>query len=335
MTIRDYQGLRSAEDADVWLAAIVDSSNDAIISKRLDDVITTWNAAAEKLFGYSEAEAVSQPITLIIPADLHDEEKDILRQLRAGKRIEHYETRRVTRDGRFLDVSITISPVRDASGTIVGASKILRDITETKRIRAALRESERRLASELAGVRTLQAISTRLISELTQESLCAQILDAAMDLMAADAASIQMLMSDGRSLTLLGSRNFHPESVAVWDQVTAEGESVCGIALRDNNRVHVSDVESCAFMAGTRDLEECRRSRIRAVQSTPLQSRAGRPLGMLSTHWGTPHTPTADDWNCSTCSPGRRLISSRELVTRPRSSEPTSATPRSFGPFPI
>jgi len=286
------------------------------------------------LFGYTEAEAVSQPITLIIPADLHDEEKDILRQLRAGKRIEHYETRRVTRDGRFLDVSITISPVRDASGTIVGASKILRDITETKRIRAALRESERRLASELAGVRTLQAISTRLISELTQESLCAQILDAAMDLMAADAASIQMLMSDGRSLTLLGSRNFHPESVAFWDQVTAEGESVCGIALRDNNRVHVSDVESCAFMAGTRDLEECRRSRIRAVQSTPLQSRAGRPLGMLSTHWGTPHTPTADDWNCSTCSPGRRLISSRELVTRPRCSGPTSVTPRSFGLFP-
>src|SRR5215813_9412348 len=155
------------EDAALWLAAIVDSSNDAIISKRLDGVITTWNAAAEKLFGYSEAEAVSQPITLIIPPDLHDEEMDILRRLRAGERIEHYETRRVTRDGRFLDVSITISPVRDAGGTIVGASKILRDITETKRIRAALRESERRLASELAGVRTLQSISTRLISELT------------------------------------------------------------------------------------------------------------------------------------------------------------------------
>src|SRR5215467_8303403 len=156
MTIRDYQGLRSTEDADVWLAAIVESSNDAIISKRLDGVITTWNAAAEKLFGYSEAEAVSQPITLIIPAELHDEEQDILKPLRAGKRIEHYETRRVTRDGRCLDVSISISPVREPSGTIVGASKILRDITETKRIRAALHESERRLASGLARVRTLQ-----------------------------------------------------------------------------------------------------------------------------------------------------------------------------------
>src|SRR5215831_14368064 len=296
MPIVDCAGDKTPrEDTGVWFTAIVDFSNDAIISKRLDGVITTWNAAAEKLFGYSEAEAVSQPITLIIPADLHDEEKDILRQLRGGKRIEHYETRRVTRDGRLLDVSITISPVRDARGTIVGASKILRDITETKRIRSALRESERRLASELAGVRTLQSISTRLISELKQETLCEQILDAAMDLMAADAASIQMLTPGGQSLKLLGSRNFHPESVAFWGQVTADAGSTCGVALRGNQRVHVSDVESCAVMAGTRDFDEYRRSRIRAVQSTPLQSRAGRLLGMLSTHWRTPHTPTADD----------------------------------------
>src|SRR5215831_5637050 len=113
------------EDAGLWLAAIVDSSNDAIISKRLDGVITSWNAAAEKLFGYSEAEAVSQPMTLIIPPDLHEEGQDILRQMRTGERIEHYETRRVTREGRLLDVSIAISPVRDESGTIVGASTIL------------------------------------------------------------------------------------------------------------------------------------------------------------------------------------------------------------------
>jgi PAS domain S-box-containing protein len=149
---------RPAEDAGLWLGAIVDASNDAIISKRLDGVITTWNAAAEKLFGYSAAEAVSQPITLIIPVDLHDEEKQILKQLRAGERIEHYETRRVTRDGRLLDVSITISPVRDAQGTIIGASKILRDITETKQMRAALRESERRLASELRNTALLRAV---------------------------------------------------------------------------------------------------------------------------------------------------------------------------------
>ena len=136
----------TAEDVRLRLAAIVDSSNDAIIAKDLDGVISTWNPAAQRLFGYSEAEAVGQSITLIIPADLHDEEKDILRRVRMGERIEHYETRRVTRDGRSLDVSITISPVRNATGAIVGASKILRDVTETKRVRRDREEQFRFIA---------------------------------------------------------------------------------------------------------------------------------------------------------------------------------------------
>ncbi len=287
-------GLTAVEDLRSRLAAIVDSSNDAIISKDLDGVISTWNLAAQRLFGYSEAEAIGQPITIIIPADLHGEEKDILRRIRLGERIEHYETRRVTRDGRILDVSITISPVRDAAGTIVGASKILRDVTESRRAGAALRESERQLASEVAAARTLQAISTRLIAESTQGSLFPQILDAAMELMASDAASVQMLTPDGESLTLIGWRNFHPDSAAFWQRVTTGAGSSCGAALRDNVRVVVTDVEACAFMAGTRDLEELRRSGIRAVQSTPLRSRAGRPLGMISTHWHAPHAPTED-----------------------------------------
>lgn len=278
------------------LAAIVESSNDAIISKNLDGVISTWNPAAQQLFGYSEAEAIGQPITIIIPADLHEEEKDILGRIRVGDRLEHYETRRMTRDGRTLDVSITISPVRDATGNIVGASKILRDETESKRARAAPRESERRLARETAAQRTLQTISTRLISESTEASLFAQIVEAAMELMGSDAASVQMLAADGESLTLLGWRNFHRTSAAFWQRVTVDAGSTCAVALRDNVRVLVTDVDSCEFMAGTQDLEEYRRSGIRAVQSTPLRSREGRPLGMISTHWHAPHTPTEDDF---------------------------------------
>jgi len=278
------------------LAAIVDSSNDAIISKNLDGVIATWNMAAHQLLGYSEAEAVGQPITIIIPADLHDEEKEILRRVRMGERIDHYETRRITRDGRTLDVSITVSPVRNASGSVLGASKILRDITESKRDRAALQESERRLASEVSAARTLQSISSRLISESTQESLFGQVLDAAMELMSSDAASLQMLAPDGESLTLIGWKNFHPISTAFWQRVTADAGSTCGVALRENVRVMVTDVEACEFMAGTQDLGEYRRSGIRAVQSTPLRSRVGRPLGMISTHWHAPHTPTDDDF---------------------------------------
>lgn len=142
----------------------------------------------------------------------------------------------------------------------------------------------------------MQAISTRLISELTQEALFAQILDAAMELMTSDAASVQMLAPDGESLALIGWRNFHPDSAAFWQWVSADAANTCGVALRDNVRVLVTDIEACTFIAGTKDLEAYRRSGIRAVQSTPLRSRAGRPLGMISTHWYAPHMPIEDDF---------------------------------------
>jgi PAS domain S-box-containing protein len=137
-------------------AAIVESSNDAIITKNLDGVILTWNPAAQRVFGYSAEEAIGQPITIIIPPWLYGEEKDILTRLCSGERIDRYETRRLKRDGRLLDVSLTISPVRDERGMIVGASKILRDDTENKQARAALLESQQRLEREVARARTLQ-----------------------------------------------------------------------------------------------------------------------------------------------------------------------------------
>ena len=208
----------------------------------------------------------------------------------------NHETVRVTKAGERIDVSLTISPVRDSAGTIIGCSKIARDITKAKEAEAALRQSEQRLAREVAGAKTLQSISTRLISESTPESLYAQILGAAMELMASDAASVQMLAADHTSLRLLAWRNFHPDSAAFWQRVTFGAGSTCSKALRDNERVVVADIEACEFMAGTQDQLEYRRSGIRAVQSTPLRSRSGRPLGMLSTHWRTPHTPTEEDF---------------------------------------
>jgi PAS domain S-box-containing protein len=179
---------------------------------------------------------------------------------------------------------------------VIGFSKIARDITKAKQAEAALRHSEQRLAREVAGAKTLQAISTRLISQSTAESLYTQILDAAMELMASDAASVQMFAADSASLKLLASKNVHPDSAAFWHRVAVGAGSACSQALRDNARVVVADIEACAFMAGTPDQQECRRSGIRAVQSTPLRSRSGRPLGMLSTHWRTRYTPTEEDF---------------------------------------
>src|SRR5258705_10049807 len=115
------------------LAALVDSSDDAIIGKTLDGVITSWNAGAEHIFGWTAAEAVGRHITLIIPEDRRPEEDGVLARIRRGERVDHFETIRVARDGRRLNISLTVSPIKDAAGRIVGAAKIARDITHQRR----------------------------------------------------------------------------------------------------------------------------------------------------------------------------------------------------------
>ena len=126
------------------LAAIVASSDDAIISKNLDGIITSWNKSAERIFGYPPEEAIGRHITLIIPPERYAEESDILARLRRGERIDHFHTVRRRKDGSLLDVSLTISPVRDSSGRVIGASKVARDITAQKQAERALQESEER-----------------------------------------------------------------------------------------------------------------------------------------------------------------------------------------------
>src|ERR1700688_4299940 len=133
-----------ADKAIGLLASIVDSSDDAIISKTLEGVITSWNDGAERLFGYTAKEAIGQHISMIIPLDRRDEETRILARLRQGERIDHFDTIRVRKDGTKLDISLSISPVRDAAGKIIGASKIARDITGRKRIERELHDSEQR-----------------------------------------------------------------------------------------------------------------------------------------------------------------------------------------------
>ncbi len=141
----DVGDRRPIEETRALLAAIVDSSDDAIISKSLDGIITSWNAGAERLFGYPAAEAIGQSILIIIPPDRRDEETAIIRRLRQGEKTEHFETQRLTKAGRRVPISLTVSPVRNSDGAVIGASKIARDIGERMR---ADEERDRLLASE-------------------------------------------------------------------------------------------------------------------------------------------------------------------------------------------
>jgi PAS domain S-box-containing protein len=146
-------------------AAIIESSDDAILSKDLDGVITSWNRGAQRLFGYTAEEAVGRPVTILFPADRPDEEPMILDRIRRGERIDHYETIRQRKDGSLIDISLTVSPIKNEKGEVVGASKIARDVTELKRARERqdllLREMDHRIKNLFALAMSVLSLSGR------------------------------------------------------------------------------------------------------------------------------------------------------------------------------
>jgi PAS domain S-box-containing protein len=163
-----------------WLASIVESSDDAIISKNLDGIITSWNRGAERVFGYTAEEAIGQPITIVIPHDRLDEERAILTRVRRGERIDHFETIRQRKHGSLIVVSLTVSPVKNAEGKIVGASKNARDITEQKRaqeqIATLAREAEHRSKNLLATVQATVSLSQSDTPEGLKQAIEGRIL---------------------------------------------------------------------------------------------------------------------------------------------------------------
>ena len=169
--------------AAAYLAAIVDSAEDAILSKSLEGIIQSCNVAAERLFGYSSEELIGHPVRMLIPQERQSEEDEILARLRRGERIEHFETVRVAKDGRRIDIALTVSPVRDSSGTIIGASKIARDITALKRA-----EAERiRLIRESAAItETLNSVGAIVASDLDRDKVVQAVTDAATELTTAE-----------------------------------------------------------------------------------------------------------------------------------------------------
>jgi PAS domain S-box-containing protein len=165
------------EDATELLAAIIESSGDAIISKTMDGIVTSWNRGAEALFGYHASEAIGKPITMLIPDDRLEEEPRILARLQAGQKVDHFETVRRRKDGSLIDISLTISPIRDREGAIIGASKVARDISASKRMEERqflmLREMHHR-------VKNLFALTSGLISMASRSAASPSELAASM-----------------------------------------------------------------------------------------------------------------------------------------------------------
>ena len=179
----DVTRSNEAEIASRRLAAIVESSDDAIVSKTLDGIITSWNRGAEKIFGYTAAEAVDQHISLIIPPERRGEEDGVLAQLRRGEKIDHFETERQAKDGRRLNISLTLSPIKDSTGRIIGASKVARDITERKQAEEHLLEAKQEAeAASHAKDKFLAALSHELRTPLTPVLMTVAAIDMNSDL---------------------------------------------------------------------------------------------------------------------------------------------------------
>lgn len=212
---REITERKRAERSTALLAAIVDSSDDAIVSKTLDGIITSWNKSAERMFGYAAAEAIGKHVTLIIPRDRWEEEADIINRLRHGERVDHFQTVRRRKDGSLVDVSLTISPVKDSSGHIIGASKVARDITAQVRAAEALRDSQeefRRLSQSLdSQVRSrtgeLQELSWQLMRARDEERrhVARELHDSAGQSLAVVAMEIDQLLQKAAQHTELAA----------------------------------------------------------------------------------------------------------------------------------
>ncbi|HEX5421395.1 MAG TPA: GAF domain-containing protein, partial [Gammaproteobacteria bacterium] len=201
------------------------------------------------------------------------------------RRFDAEDLRLMTNLGNFASACLTMESLNATAAAH-------RDLQRTA---AALRESEERLAMELADMAKLQEISTHILSPGDVDSLHDAILEAAVDVMRSDMGSMQLYHPDRGELQLLAQRGFHPESTKFWEWVRVESGSTCGAALRARKRVIAADIDTCDFILGTPDYDSYRLSGITAVQTTPLLSRSGRLLGMISNHWRKPHNPSQRD----------------------------------------
>src|SRR6202167_379316 len=283
----------SAEDPSLLarLAAIVESSDDAIVSKSLDGQIQTWNAGATRIFGHTAEEAIGKAITLIIPPELHAEERQILQRVRNGERIDHFDTIRITKDGRRIHISLTVSPILDARGVVIGASKTARDITERKRSELLLQEGQRYMSMEAEALTRLNERGSRLWRASSLQGGLDEMLAAVMELLGADMGNVQL--RKGGVLKIEAYTGFGPELLELFQEVSVANDSACARSLKSGERVIIEDVTTDPRVEPLR--AAARAAGFRAVISTPLVGGDGTLLGVLSIHFKSARRPSEQD----------------------------------------
>ncbi|OCP16038.1 MULTISPECIES: PAS domain S-box protein [unclassified Ensifer] len=270
---RQSECRRIAELSARHLASIVESSDDAIVSKDLNGIVTSWNRGAEALFGYSVQEMAGTPIMRLIPKGHEDEERQILDRVRRGERIDHYETRRQRKDGTFVDISLTISPIMDDDGRIVGASKIARDISERKASEVALAERLREQAS-------LYQFTERVHRARSIAAVYEAALDAIQSALRCSRASI-LLIDETGTMHFVASRGLS-ESY----RLAVDGHSPWGAEAQDPNPIFIEDLELADIPDNLR--AAVRTEGIGALGFIPLVA-VGRLIGKFMTYYDTAH----------------------------------------------
>jgi PAS domain S-box-containing protein len=255
------------------LAAIVESSDDAILSVDLEGMIATWNAAAERLFGYKAAEVIGKPVTILIPTHKEGEEVELLARIRRGEKIDHYRTQRCRKDRSLLEVSLTLSPIMDGAGTIIGASKIARDITEYERTRKLF-------ASRVEEQAALYEFTDRLFRAKSADDIYKAALDAIIRALGCDRASILLFDAAGvmKFVAWRGLSDGYRRAVEGHSPWTRETKDPQPLAI---NNVATADLESELNATVSRE-------GIGALAFIPLTAQ-GRLAGKFMTYYGAPH----------------------------------------------
>ena len=271
---------------EIWnrhLAAVVEDSYDAILTKDLNGHITSWNKAAERVFGYTAAEAIGRPISLLAPEDRLDEMPMILSRIARGERVDHFETKRKTKDGRTIDVSLTVSPIRDREGRIVGASKISRDITERKRAEQErrlllAREQEARNTAEL-----LNQVGPRLLAERDPERLVQAITDIATELVGAEFGSFFQKDTEEKGTSYVPSALSGPRQEAFANFPMPQIAEILAPTFRGEGILRCADVTEDARYGEGSAYQVMPKGclTVRSYLAAPVVSRSGEVIGVL------------------------------------------------------